>query len=345
MALPKKRKLNIGIKNTTSNGKADWVNQFMGQNKQFLPRDVDINDLDGGFYEFIKTDLRDTLGFGGMPAHFLTLQRWAEFKSTWQDSDKYKNMEIPFMTVTKVGSPEVGSNPADFKIPVREKFPYMKVPIMDSGTKNVDIYSIPNPVGVDLSYEVRFFSYKMSEINSVYQIISEIFASAQAYVNIKGHYFPILLDEVVDESEVTNLDSKRFYVQKYVMRLQGYIVDSEEFEVKPAISRIFLMTELSTKKLKPTVNKFYDKQNDETLDITLIIQFLPKAETELYFTSDDSVQVTSISLDNVDSYIMKVNGIVVNTPFTIRENDTIYLNLDKTDGLESSEIALNGIVI
>lgn len=342
MALPKKRKLDVGVKREPiNNGKSKWVNQFTVKNKQFLPRDVDIDDLDSGFYNFIKTDLTDTIGFASMPSHILTLGKWTEFKANWQNSDKYKNIKIPFLTVTKVGSPEVGTNPVDFKIPVREKFPYMKVPVVNDDRKNLDIYSIPNPVGIDLSYEVRFFSYKMSELNTVYSILSEIFASAQAYVNIKGHYFPILLDEIVNESEVNNLDSKRFYVQKYVMRLQGYIVDSDEFEVKPAINRILVMTEIMEKTKRPTVHKFYDK-NGENLDITVILQFLPDADTEIYFTSEDSVKVTSVCTDNVDNYVIKINDVLVGNTFTLNQGDTIYVNLDKTDNLEASEISLNG---
>jgi hypothetical protein len=285
MALPsKKNKKDINITGGITNGKKNWTKQFLDQNKQFLPREVDINDL---------------------------------------------------------GSPEVGTNPVDFKIPVREKFPYMKIPVASNQRKGIDIYSIPNPVGIDLSYEVRFFSYKMSELNTVYSVLSEIFASAQAYVNIKGHYFPILLDEIVNESEITNMDTKRFYVQKYVMRLQGYIVDSEEFDVKPAISRILVMTEVSEKLNKPTVHKFYDKSQDKH-DITLILEFLPGTYEEIYFTSEDYIKVTSICTENVDNYIIKINEVVVGSNFTIKKGDTIYVYMDKTDELEASEISLNG---
>ena len=128
------------------------------------------------------------------------------------------------------------------------------------------------------------------------------------------------------------------------MRLQGYIVDSEEFEVKPAISRIFLMTEVSDKLKKPTVHKFYEK-NDEVLNIAIVLQFLPQAETEIYFTSEDSINVTSSCTDNVDNYIIKINGVTVGTTFSIKQGDTIYVNLDKTDDLEASEITLNGTII
>ena len=42
------------------------------------------------------------------------------------------------------------------------------------------------------------------------------------------------------------------------------------------------MTEVSDKLKKPTVHKFYEK-NDEVLNIAIVLQFLPQAETEIYF--------------------------------------------------------------
>ena len=38
-------------------GPEEWREQFLDQNKQFLPREVDIDDLDKGFIGFIGDDL------------------------------------------------------------------------------------------------------------------------------------------------------------------------------------------------------------------------------------------------------------------------------------------------
>jgi hypothetical protein len=39
------------------------------------------------------------------------------------------------------------------------------------------------------------------------------------------------------------LDARRFYLQTYTFIMMGLLIDNEEFEVKPAISRALLMTE------------------------------------------------------------------------------------------------------
>jgi hypothetical protein len=329
MALPKKRKKDVNPKVVDpAGGPNRWTSQFLEQNKQFLPRSVDFADLDKGFVEFVENDLEIQIKGEKVPTHFLTLQRWNEFARTWQTTDKYKNVKIPFVSVVRRPNPETGTNPADFKIPVRKNFPYMQIPVWDGNRKGSDIYGIPNPVGVDMIYTVRFFSYKMRELNKLHQKVLQTFASAQAYVNIKGHYFPILLESIGDESQIDNLDSKRYYVQTYEMRLQGYLVDSEEFDVKPAISRIFTTTEVESKSLKPIVKRV--PMPDETI-LCVIIQFLPGSPTELVFMPENSVTYRSIELVNISSYFIYKNGVPITIPFTANENDTIFLSITKID--------------
>ena len=113
-----------------------------------MPREVDIDDLDKGFIDFVGDDLGIAIEGKEIPVHFLTLQRWNEFAKTWKTSDKYKNIKIPFVSIVRRPNPEMGTNPADFKIPVRKEFPYMQIPVWDGNRKGADIYGIPNPVGV-----------------------------------------------------------------------------------------------------------------------------------------------------------------------------------------------------
>ena len=345
MALPKKRKKDIDIKVVNPEaGPREWVDQFLEQNKQFLPRSVDFADLDAGFVEFVNNDLGFVLKGEKVPVHFLTLQRWNEFAKVWPNTDKYKNLKIPFVSVVRRPNPETGTNPADFKIPVRKNFPYMQIPVWDGNRNGADIYGIPNPVGVDLIYTVRFFSFRMRELNKLHQKVLQTFASAQAYVNIKGHYFPILLESIGDESQIDDLEGKRFYVQTYEMKLQGYLVDEEEFDVKPAISRMFVTTEIETKRVKP-VARFIkdDAENDKSLKV--VVQFLPGAPTSLRFKTDNKTSFSSVDLDNITTYTIYLNGNPVSVPFVAEPTDQIIINIVKTDSNKISEITLRGLII
>jgi hypothetical protein len=345
MGLPKKRKKNIDVKRVASDyGPERWVEQFLDQNKQFLPRSVDYDDMDKGFIEFVENDLGVVINGEKVPVHALSLQRWNEFSKTWVNSDKYGNMKIPFVSVVRKPDVQPGTNPADFKIPVRKNFPYMKIQIWNGSRNGSDIYTIPNPVGADLTYTVRFFSYRMKELNKLHQKVLQTFASAQAYINIKGHYFPILLENIGDESQVDDLEGKRFYVQSYEMKLQGYVVDQEEFEVKPAITRAFLTTEISSKKLRP-ITTFIKEDTKDAKTIKIIVEFLPSAPTTVTFKPYDKSNFTLVSTDNISDYTIRVNGNIVSTPFIVESQDNITIDIVKIDSLMSAKISLLGILL
>jgi hypothetical protein len=345
MALPKKRKKDIDIKVIDpQGGPKNWTDQFLEQNKQFLPRSVDFEDLDAGFVEFVENDLGIVVKGEKIPVNFLTLQRWNEFAKLWPNTDKFKNVKIPFISIVRRPNPETGTNPADFKIPIRKNFPYMQIPIWDGNRKGADIYGIPNPVGVDMIYTVRFFTFRMRELNILVKKVMQTFASAQAYVNIKGHYFPIMLESIGDESQITDLNSKRYYVQTFEMKLQGYIVDSEEFEVKPAISRTFITTEVDERRPRSIVRFIKDEtEKDKTLKV--IIQYLPSAPTSLKFKTDNRTNFTTIATNNVSSYTIYKNGSPVSLPFIADTEDEITISIVKTDSTKIAEITLNGLII
>jgi hypothetical protein len=59
------------------------------------------------------------------------------------------------------------------------------------------------------------------------------------------------------------VDGRRFYIQNYKFTMLGFLIDSEEFEVKPAISRMFLMNEFIQSK------GYQKKYINKTIDITV----------------------------------------------------------------------------
>jgi hypothetical protein len=55
----------------------------------------------------------------------------------------------------------------------------------------------------------------------------------------------MILEDTSDESQITDLNNKRFYIQLYSINLQGFILDPDDFEVVPSINRIFTVTEIT----------------------------------------------------------------------------------------------------
>ena len=174
----------------------------------------------------------------------LTIQRWGEFTNNWTFSDDDGNIKLPFIAIVRKPDVQFGTNPSVQRtIPDRYQVYYASVPNWNGSQLGADIYTIPQPIPVDITYDVTIICNKFRDLNKFNKIILRHFASRQDYTMIKGHYIPIVLDKIEDNSPIETIDGRRFYVQNYQFTMLGYLIDSEEFEVKPAINRLFTMIE------------------------------------------------------------------------------------------------------
>ena len=231
----------------------------------FLPDSVLHDDLDLGMLDFVKNNFKINSDGSVVPIipKILTIQRWGEFTNTWNFADLDGNPSLPFIAVIRRPDVQPGTNPSlQRTIPDRQQFYYASVPKWDGTQMGADVYKIPQPVAVDITYEVTIVCTKFRDLNKFNKIVLQKFSSRQAYTTVKGHYVPIVLDTIADNTPV-ELDSRRFYLQNYTFTLLGYIIDDEEFEVKPALSRLFLMNEFIQS------NNFEKKYINKNLDITV----------------------------------------------------------------------------
>ena len=230
--------------------KVNFISQKQGPEKRqeflddidykgtYVPKGVGYEDIDKTFLEFVDNDLEATISDDLVPVIFLTIQRWAEFSKTWTFSDKFKNIKMPFITVVRQPDVQVGTNQNGmWNIPGHKLYTYIRVPTLTGGRKGVDTYKIPQPTSVDITYEVRLFCNKMKDLNVFHKIIQKTFQSRQFYVKVNGHPMPIHLENISDESQITDFDARRFYVQTFEMKVLGYILDEEDFEFIPTINR------------------------------------------------------------------------------------------------------------
>lgn len=305
-------------------------------NSTFLPKPVLEEDLDSGFVNFVNTDLSITINGEKVPVIFLTLQRWNEFTKTWKFTDKHKDIKIPFITVVRQPDIQPGQNQAGlWNIPGNRTYTYIKVPTKDdSGRIGIDLYKIPQPTSVDVTYEVRIFSTKINELNKFSRIIQKTFQSRQYYINIKGHPMPIHLESNGDESNIDNLDDRKFYVQIYEMKLLGYILDSDDFEVVPTINRTLTLTELDNS-LKKNTTIFQNETTNNILTSTFIFQ---KDDSIFSYTSTDNIIFTQLTdIENITRIIIYINnigvfdGLVLTSPLDISVNDIVSIRVYKSN--------------
>ena len=268
MGVPKKFLKNINLNPKASNHerRMELWKEGMEASGTFVPKGVLYEDMDRDFIKLIEDDLSFSIEGKKVPVFFLTIQRWAEFARTWQFTDKDRNVQMPFVTIVRNPDIQFGTNPVtQYTIPQKQRFDYMKVPNYDGDTVGYDIYKIPQPIAVNLTYQVRFFSYRMREINKFNKIIMQAFQSRQKYINCNGHYFPVVLETIGDESTIDQFEQKRFYVQNFEMQMLGYIMDEDDYEVTPAIKRVVTVFETEPNIL-PGLNQTDNLNPDETVD-------------------------------------------------------------------------------
>ena len=212
----------------------------------YLPKGILHEDMDREFVQYMEDDISLVLNGEKVPVIFLSIQRWAEFAKTWQFSDEYKNITMPFITIIRKPDAQTGTNYAGtFNVPGKPTFTYMKIPTWDGNIKSFDIYKIPQPISVDLNYEVRLFCTRMRDLNVLNRLMLDSFSAGEKYIRVNGHPIPLMMDSIGDESSIQNLDEKRYYVQLFSIKMLGYLLDPKQFEVTPAISRAITFFEIA----------------------------------------------------------------------------------------------------
>lgn len=337
MAVPKGWRNNINIVNSKiGDERKQEILDGIADKGTYLPKGVLEEDMDQTFVEFIEKDERISLIIDGekVPVIFLTIQRWTEFSKTWQFSDKYKNIELPFITIVRKPDIQQGQNQAGlWNIPMNQTYTYYKVPTWDGARRGVDLYKIPQPTSVDMTYEVRIFTNRMKDLNKFNRKIQRAFQSRQCYINPKGHPMPLHLETIGDESNIDDFENRRFYVQMFEMKLLGYILDEEDFEVVPTINRTLTSMEIYEPKI---YNNVVFKSSKESNVLTYNFLFKQNTEPLFNFVSQYSATFTQlIGIENITRIIIKVNGIgvfdgtILTTPITIQANDTISIIIYK----------------
>jgi hypothetical protein len=311
--------------------------EYINKDGTYLPKSVLHADLDRGMLDFVKEDLKVvTAGkIVQMLDIIITTQNWTQYVETWKFVDLDYNPSPPFITVVR--SPEVkfGTNPSlQYTIPNRKQFYYASVPTWNGNEQGMDIYTIPQPVPVDITYSVKIVCNRMRELNELNKVVMQKFSSRQAYTFIKGQYVPIILNNISDESQM-QIEGRKYYIQNYDFTMLGYLIDEEEFEVKPAISRVLQVFEIDTSTLKKKRNQFPENP-DEFLSNFLYVVGNNILIERIDFTADmefvDSVNVESYDVYiNDDYYGTDVQKIQITT------NDILRIEVVKdNDSLESN---------
>lgn len=239
MAVPKKKQpvVDTDIRNIGVNRLKELVLNS-DTNTTYLPRGIKFEDIDTSFLELVDMgNLSIVIDGKKVPVLYMTNEKWGEFERTWQYQDDDKNILTPFITIKRVNKEPGTIYGGMFTVANRKTFTYVDVPTLEDGYYIFTRYKIPQPVPIDLTYDVTLFSKYQEDVNKFDELMMTRFASRQEYLNVFGHYFPVVREGIEITDDIDDIDGNRLYKTNYEIKVMGYIQNPEEFEITKTVKR------------------------------------------------------------------------------------------------------------
>ena len=335
MALPSKVKKNLPlIPEKVGRERRQEMLDDITDGGTFLPKGVLHADLDLGMLDFVKESLKLVVTEKTVPTvdKIITTQNWSQFTETWNFQDLDKNISLPFIATVRTPEVKYGTfQGGAANIPNRRQFFYYTVPTWDGQRKGADVYTIPQPIPVDITYNVKLFCNRMRELNEFNKIIMQTFTSKQAYTQIKGHYIPIVMEGVADES-VKELEKRKYYIANYTFIMKGLLIDEAEFKVSPAITRQVTLFETETRTSSKRVKIEPPRPDNFDLDLLFVAGNNQLTETfrytvDLKVTEQQNLincyNATYTAITNTNLTYTNCSGNIVTSGLTTGNTNTI----------------------
>lgn len=309
----------------------------------FIPQSVTYRDIDEDFKRWVEEDLKITSDNG---VEFPTMslysnQRFSEYAQTWKYTDKDNNILLNFKTVNRKNNPEYG-NIIDKKYNIPgERFYLMqrKLVLDDNGTESIMDLKMKVPVSIDFMYKLSVFTQKYQLINDFNCMVNNRFQSRQCYIRPNGHYMPMTLEGISDESEYS-IDDRQFYSQSYDIKVMGYVIGEDDYVVEEHPLKFGVKIGVDTDAVNSSVE--IDDTNPD--DITLTVDF-PVGSTVSKFTIDTDFLCGVDKVDNtLGNYRIFINGTLADkdSKMDMHDGDEIKIMVQKRFSERKSSITLKG---
>lgn len=332
-----------------------------------LPKPLEYEDIDKEFERWVTEDLDISYEEQKIPTYLmLSNQRFSEYLQSWEHVDEKKNIILNFKAITRENNPKSGSIVGETRnIPGDIDFLMKRVNAVDrSGHRYFIDYRVKQPISIDLLYTVSIFTNKYQLLNEFNMIMNEKFSAIDCYIRPNGHFIPMKLTDISDESEY-NLDDRRYYSQSYLITVMAYIMPKDSFRVveQPMLILECFDGETKPKTIIESVECDIDNNPYEYEEIE-VQTTIPRDSTGHSFRMDCDSEITSIVLKNVRYFKLLVNDtnidlndylnniesscykdveITLSDPIKLNINDKITIsNVSRYKTFEDSVITLKG---
>lgn len=338
---PKKQKL-TGWDQRMTYQETDMANQ------PIFPTSLEYEDIDNAFFDFAKGI--EIIGSDGRLVPTYTLysnQRFSEYSQTWEHTDDEGNLLMNFKTVNRENNPKKGNIVGGCaNIPGNRRYTVlMKEVTGDNGEEYYEIYSMKQPFSVDLNYKITFITTKYEKLNTFNMVMNDLFKATQCYIRPNGHFIPMKLVEITDETEY-NIDNRKFFSQSASITVLAYIIRKDDFQIDRKPKRPIISVGPKKNRAQVCMNEYDDpceKSPVKPVDVDIEVVF-PVCDDNVRFKMEGNANIESIDEDNIRSYTVKVNNerVPLDEVIILRDTDDVSISINRIDLTEKSSLLLQG---
>ena len=206
----------------------------MLKNGSFLPRTVEYKDIDEAFRDWVRslTIISDE-GKEFPTISLFSNQRFSEYSQTWESVDENNNILLNFKSITRENNPQYGKIQSGlWNVPGERFYLMKKIKVLDdNGTESFLALKMKEPVAIDFNFKVCIFTTKYSAINEFNCLVNKLFAARQCYISPNGHFMPMILEGISDESKY-DINNRQFYSQSFQIKVMGYTITEDDYRVE-----------------------------------------------------------------------------------------------------------------
>ena len=346
---PKKNIVPIKFKdNTTGFDRHTIYAKEILRKETIFPKPLEYEDIDSAFNQFINemVDMADSDGKKIPTFTLYSNQRFSEYSQTWEHTDEQGNLLMNFKTISRLNNPMGGSNQGTiWNIPGERHYTLLQKTVLDdNGNENVEIYSMKQPYTIDLQYEVSFITNTFTMVNAFNSLINKLFKARQCYIRPNGHYLPMVLEGINDNTSYT-IEDRKFFVQTVVIKVLAYIIHPDDFKVSKYSKQPRLYFDKSERFSKKPVVEIEENDDITNKKISLIVSFKPYTN-KVEFDIDSDVNFENVIYTNIRNirFFVNDNLVYINRGTKVRNGDNIKVKIFPTDVSQPSELKLIGFV-
>ena len=316
------------------------------QDAPIFPKPLEYEDIDNAMFNFVDEYIPMVIKGKSAPTFTLySSQRFSEYSQSWEHTDEDGNLLMNFKTISRENNPKPGANQGGYwNIPGNKRHTLLIRDVLeDNGEEAYEIYSMGQPFAVDLTYRISIITDLFENINAFNQKINDLFKARQCYIRPNGHFLPVTLEEINDNTEYT-ISERKFYNQTVTVKVMAYIISEDDFKIEKKPKRIKLFMQGDVRRPKPEINIdefFNDKIGHTEIELTIDFQAF---HTKTNFDIDTDFVVERAELYNIRNYRLSVNDTPYYTDkgFTLKNGENIKIFINHLDPNEMAQLKFIG---